>query len=888
MKFEDARALALEAASRGWISPEEVWDVACRWAQAGDKATLVDLFPPSLGADRLASLLPVSPGPRSSPNAETMGFLTEQSEPPGAVSDPQPAKRPSASPPGMRYHIGQPLGAGGVGVVTSALDRTIGRVVAVKTLKQGVADGKVVRRFIEEAHVTAQLEHPNIVPVYDMGTLPDGQPYYTMRVVKRTSLRDLLHNPASRDHWPLARLLGAFVQICRALAYAHSRNILHRDIKPENVLLGDFGEVYLADWGLAKSVKGEALAHARPTNGTFSDTSSSQTGGTPGYMAPEVLGRGDHTIDQRTDLFPLGVMLYEILTGQHPFEVPGNVAATLLNTCEKTPKRPRELNPACPLLLDDLCVAMLAKDKAGRPKAADDVASEIEAFLEGAKERERRRVEAQRLCDRAKDPVQRFQRLEVERKRAADLAEKVLKEIKGWESVDRKRAGWALEDRAVEAEREAGRALAEAVELYTKALGYDAESENAHAGLADLYWSRARAAEAERRSALQVYYEALVTDHDQGKYVALLRADARLSLRSNPSGANVIVYRYAERDRVLVGGDERYLGRTPLDGVRLDPGTYLVILKAPGFRDVRYPVAVTRGAHHDGEVNLYREDEIGEGFIYVPASVAILGGDEDAYGSLPRQEVLVPDFAVARFPVTVREYCAFLDHLQTAQPSIVEKRALHDVRGSEGLVVHPDASGRWTPDPVFIEGEARKLFPAGEGHEWNIPTPLVDWFDAAAFCRWRSERDGVEIRLPAEVEWEKAARGVDGRFYPWGDHFDPTFCLMRESRPFTPQPEPVGTFTTDESPYGVRDMAGGMREWVADIHGEKSAAELAKEPEPPPGTARGESSLRMLRSGNWLADAKWARSASRNGDPSLLRGTGLGFRCAKTLPRRER
>jgi serine/threonine-protein kinase len=235
------------------------------------------------------------------------------------------------------------------------------------------------------------------------------------------------------------------------------------------------------------------------------------------------------------------------------------------------------------------------------------------------------------------------------------------------------------------------------------------------------------------------------------------------------------------------------------------------------------------------------------------------------------------------------EYCAFLDELERGDPALADKRAPHDQSGALGAYARRDAKGRWEPDPVIIEGEARRMFPAGEGHEWNVPAYLVDWFDALAYCRWRSARDGVDIHLPLEAEWEKAARGVDGRFYPWGDRFDPTFCLMRESRPHAPQPEPVGTFATDESPYGVRDMAGGMREWVGDVFAERPWEELAAEPEPGPGTPRGDSSFRRVRSGCWSTDSKWARAASRGvGQFALTRGTGLGFRCAKTLSRRDR
>ena len=101
------------------------------------------------------------------------------------------------------------------------------------------------------------------------------------------------------------------------------------------------------------------------------------------------------------------------------------------------------------------------------------------------------------------------------------------------------------------------------------------------------------------------------------------------------------------------------------------------------------------------------------------------------------------------------------------------------------------------PHPSNIEGEARKLFPPEQGHLWRVSANTVDWFDATAYCRWRSAVESCNIRLPTELEWEKAARGVDGRFYPWGDRFDPTFCLMRDSRPFEQQPEPIGTFPTD-------------------------------------------------------------------------------------------
>jgi formylglycine-generating enzyme required for sulfatase activity/tRNA A-37 threonylcarbamoyl transferase component Bud32 len=799
-----------------------------------------------------------------------------------------PPSSHSLLPPGQltgpRYSPTEVLGSGGVGHVTAVRDRVIRRTVALKTLKQSFArDPIVAARFVEEARITAQLEHPNIVPVYDLGATPDGEPFYTMRVVNRRSLRDVLRDH-DRSAWPLVRLLGVLVQVSRALGYAHSRGVLHRDVKPDNVLLGDFGEVYLADWGLAKMVRGSPVEVEQPGS---SPPGATDSGGTPGYMAPEIV-RGDWgNVDHRADLFALGVILYEVIVGKAPFAESGT-SAILAATARCEPVRPTLAAPGSPLLLEDLCLSLLARDPRQRPATAEEVAQRIEEFLEGSRETQRKLEEAQRLSARAVEPANRYLYLEAERRKLETRARELLREVAGWEPVERKRPGWELQDLAEKAEREAALALARAIDLYGAALGYDAQLVEAHKGLADLYWTRARSMEKERRVAAQVHYEALVQEHDAtGEYVGVMRAKGRLSIRSDPPGAHVVASRYFERDRVLVPGDERYLGTTPVVRAELDPGSWLLVLRRDGFRDVRYPVLLERGGVHDGHVNLYTEEEVGEEFVHVPGGGAIFGGDAEAYEALPRQTARVEDFAVARFPVTLREYCAFLDDLETRDPELARKRSPHDLTHA-AYAARRVGTSRWEPDPLIIEGEARRSHPQDGGHLWRVPVHLVDWFDAVAYCRWTAERAGDALRLPTEVEWEKAARGTDGRFYPWGDRFDPTFCKMRESRPFATQPEPVGSFAVDESPYGVRDMGGGMREWVADVHGEHAAAALSAEPEPSADTPRGESPMRIIRSGSWITGSEFCRSASRARTFALSRGTGLGFRVAKSLRPRRR
>jgi serine/threonine-protein kinase len=875
MRTYDARAIAVEAAARGWIDPGTLWDLAYRCAANTEGATPHEVFSGVLDKGRIEELV-----------AQRSAAAT-QPLPPRA---PPPGKPPSRKPPGRkgsldgtRYTHYEMLGSGGAGDVVAAMDHQIRRVVALKMLRDtGEADAVVASRFIQEARITAQLEHPNIIPVYDLGTGPNGQLFYTMRIVKKRSLRDVLARADLRAQWPRVRLVQTLLQVTRALAYAHSRGVLHRDIKPENILLGDFGEVYLADWGLAQLHPTSAIKLHR--EGSQPPPNATSAAGTAGYMAPELLRAESETVvDHRADLFALGVTLYEVLTGRSPFHGKSH-AETLLNTWEKTPKRPTEITTDCPLLLEDLCLALLAKDPKERPQSAEDVARLIEEFLEGAKERERREEEARKLCARAEEPVRRFRHLDAERQRLGATAREMLKTIKSYEPVEKKRPGWALEDLADKAEREAALVLAQAVELYTKALGYHASSAEAHRGLASLYWTRAVAAEVERAPATQLYYEALVSEHDQGELASVLRAGARLSLRSHPQGAHVVAQRYFERDRVLVLAEEQYLGCTPVREARLEPGSWLITVKHEGYRDVRYPVLLARGAHFEGQVNLYTDREIGEGFLFVPAGKTILGGDPEAYESLRRQEALVGDFAIATSPVTFRDYCEFLDDLERTDPDQVARRVPQDLRGPDGAVVRRGERG-WQPDPCIIEGDARKVFPIEEGHLWRVPVMLVTWFDARAYCAWRSRRAGSSnaVRLPTEAEWEKAARGVDGRFYPWGDRFDPTFCLMRESRPFMIQPEPIGTFPIDESPYGVRDMAGGMREWVGDVFGDKTWEELASEAEPGPEVERAVSGSRQLRSGAWVADHKWARCASRNASGAMNRGTATSFRMAKSL-----
>src|SRR5580698_944759 len=208
------------------------------------------------------------------------------------------------------------LARGGMGRIHPATDRNLLRHVALKRLDKELAKESFYRDgFIAEAQITGQLEHPNIVPVHELTLDDHGVPYFTMKLVQGVSLHRWLRDP-SRPVGSSERLeqgLDIFVKVCDAVAYAHHRGVIHRDIKPENIMVAGFGQVYLMDWGLAR------LSKTRPASGEMAQMEAPGPVGTPGYMAPEQARGNPAEMDERSDVFGLGALLYEIVSGKTPF-----------------------------------------------------------------------------------------------------------------------------------------------------------------------------------------------------------------------------------------------------------------------------------------------------------------------------------------------------------------------------------------------------------------------------------------------------------------------------------------------------------------------------------------------------------------------------------------
>jgi len=261
--------------------------------------------------------------------------------------------------PASAYELGRILAKGGMGAILSARDNSIQRTVALKVILTGAdASEEHIQRLVTEARITGQLEHPSIVPLHELGVTADGVVYYTMRLVEGVTLSEVLENirqkdPATIGKYPLRTLLTGFQKICDAVAFAHSRGVVHRDLKPDNIMLGEFGEVFVMDWGLAKRVRkdGHELDTTHLTAGDGPDLStdtfktlSGQVKGTPRYMAPEQAEGRVEDIDERTDIYALGAILYTILT-LHPPVTGDSVNEVLTRVASGAITPPTSYNP---------------------------------------------------------------------------------------------------------------------------------------------------------------------------------------------------------------------------------------------------------------------------------------------------------------------------------------------------------------------------------------------------------------------------------------------------------------------------------------------------------------------------------------------------------------
>ena len=862
---------------------------------------------------------------------ETLNFKEEEEQ-----ESPNPEER-SLNSIGRYDDLGE-LGVGGMGEVRKIRDRTLNRTLAMKIIHQKMlTKHNVTARFIEEAQIGAQLQHPNIVPIHEMGRLNDGRLYFTMKEVRGRPFGeaiDEVHQAVENDRWRITssgwsfrRLVDSFNDVCKAVAYAHSKGVLHRDLKPENIMLGEYGEVLVVDWGIAKVLgRRDYAAEAGDLDVVSTDRSKAganatrigQVAGTPAYMSPEQARGQIDKLDGRTDVYALGAILYEILRGKAAYE--GNSGlAVLKKVLSGPPQSIRTTSGSSSkdtFFFDDI-VELEVESKSGLPLPEELIVacekamsrsiearySSVQAFadvisdwLDGAKKRE----QALKVTEAAIDLTQKREELEKQSNLLLEEAEAGLKDIPLWESESVKGEWWEKERKAQELSQQSQLLDIAQEQQLQGALTHKADLEEAHVELARRYRTAHEQAEIEREPQevakaevrLREHAGSLPDGHPQRiEHFHYLKGTGALSLLTDVDDVEVILEKYVPHHRRLVPKVIANLGKSPVISHSLEIGSYRLRLRKEGHHEVLYPVSIGRGEHWNGvdptgiqrPVHLPKLGVLGENDCYVPGGWFWAGGDKQAARSLSRRRVWVDSVVMKKFPVTNREYLVFLEDLVTQGR---EQEAL--------LYVPRERAGQAGQQGAMIYGRKSnggfELVPDADGDMWDsdYPVCMVDWHCAAAYGAWMSKKSGLPWRLPHELEWEKAAKGVDGRFFVWGDGFDPSYGCMRQSHPGRVLPVGVDGFPIDESVYGVRGMAGNMSDWTASVWSEdwsgiavENDVLLAEPSGLPSEISTG--SKRVNRGGNWNNDPDSMQASYRNFYSPTSRSSFIGFRLGLPL-----
>lgn len=724
------------------------------------------------------------------------------------------------------------LGRGAMGEIRRVHDPILGRDLALKLLPL-TASTDHEERFRAEARITAQLQHPGIVPIFALGRLADGRLGYAMQIVRGQTLLDWLAAQEPLSAPGLRRRMDVLLRICEAVAYAHGQGIVHRDLKPQNVMLGAFGEVQVLDWGIAV----EAGYRGPPA-------------GTPAWMAPEqAAGR---EIQTSADVWALGAVLNFLLSGQRIWS--GNAVAKMNAGMHPELLEMHGLVPEELLRLRARCLTL---DPAARPPDASHLVAELTAFLEGA----RRREEAERQVEEADRLLPTLEALERQAEEARARAVFLLRDLPPHAPIQEKQAGWEAEEEAAHQELEAERLRFSRNRLLFTALEIEPRLAAAHARLADHFMREHAVAEARRDIRAAREAERNLRIHDQGRYARWLRGESMLAIRTDPPGAEVTVHAWEERQRRLVAGGGLVVGRAPLE-INLPAGPWLITLALPDRPVVRLPILLERGLEAPQVEEIPIPAAWPEGCAYVPPGWFWSGGDPEAVDATPRRRHWLCGFFLQRHPVTVGQWLAFLRDLdRRGDPALPERMALRP--GTDRPMFGRGPDGQLCCDTVHI------------GLQWQEDWPMmqVSRDDALAYARWRAARDGRPWRLPHGLEREKAARGPDGRRLPWGDHFDPALACVQQSHPGRPAPVPVHAFPYDEGPYGARWLAGGISEWC--LEGYDRAGDPEGEVRP---AAPAQAAAYIVRGGWWGGQSRTACAASRSAAPGDRRFDATGFR----------
>lgn len=785
-----------------------------------------------------------------------------------------------------RYEIRDLIGEGGMGRVYRVWDNVLSRPLAMKVMHPQLARIPTLSaRFRAEATMVAQLQHPAIVPVYDQGTRPDGRIYFTMPEVTGETMESLIqqahasrHDPA--DQFLVRRLIAALRIAASGVAYAHSKGVIHRDLKPANIILGQFGEVMVLDWGMA--TLRDYFQNDTPAEETdrppveftprLGQTAFGEVQGSVWYMSPEqARGKWD-LVGPASDVFSLGAILFQILSGRLPRDRSATKGLAQAQAGEVFSLPDRE---SLPQDLVMLCEQAMQPDPAMRPSGATKFADQLARWAHGAENLGRAR-ERIRQADALLKSLEDHHRLIIQ---VRGQAEKILAPLSPLASEEEKSQGWALQDAATSMEAQLPVMESQYRDLLQQALILTPDLQEAHERLFLHLMERHRKAEEAGNAGDAQRLLMRMGKHKKGAHNAYVSGRGELVLESTRP-ARITLYQCIQRHRRLV---EAPTGIRVASGVPLSLpiGTYVALLEdlETGVT-VRVPVFIERAQRWNGQldgslaprpIRLPNPWEIPEGSCLVPAGPFYSGGDPNAFGtSLPAARVSLPDFAIQRFPVTNERWITFLDDLvangREDEALDYAPRSRSSEPGARGALIYGQSPGG-----------GFSLVADGDGDLWQPQWPVVMITVTAmrAYAEWLSVRTHRTWRLPFELEWEKAARGVDRRLYVWGtEAFDPTWCHMTESHGATRRtPARVGSYPVDRSPYGVADLAGNVMDVCADPYAHPADGFH-------PATA---SPVLTARGGNWAASRGKSRVCHRGPVSEDVRAAITGFRLVTSI-----
>ena len=616
-----------------------------------------------------------------------------------------------------RYKIEDLLGQGGMSAVYRATDSNLRRVVAVKMIHPHLSsDPDFVRRFEEEATAVAQLRHPNIIQVYDYNH--DGETYYmVLEFVPGETLQNHLKRLNNSDRrMPLPDVIDTAVSICDAIDYANERGLIHRDIKPANIMLSVHGQAILMDFGIAKIIGGQ---HHTATGAVI---------GTALYMSPEQI-RGQQ-LDQRSDIYSLGVTLFEMVSGRPPFEADSAMTLMMMHVNDQVPDL-HKLNPNLPTGLVAIINRALAKNPDDRYKTAGQMASALKEVQTQLTTRPKAVIPAGEATIIEQPAPEQIDATKVEHPAAPEVPPPSSSE------------NIAVKPGPIAVERPPGIPASPASPSSRPAAAPKAGMRPVliGGGLAGVLILACLIV-----GGIFVYNQFIGSRNSApaGLVTATSREPAAVSLAEPPlpTTRNAPTFTPAPPTATLTPAATATSTLTSTPTVPSGP-------------------LITDGS--------------GAVMLLIPAGSFEMGTDAGLPARRPSHTVELPDYYIDKFEVTNEQYAACVNDNVCDPP--IELGSL--------------TQASYFGDPLFA----------------NFPVINIQWAAAKQFCEWRG------ARLPTEAEWEKAARGTDGRTYPWGEGINCDYANVNNCVGDTVE---VGTYPLDVSPYGIFDMGGNIREFVED------------------------------------------------------------------------